>query len=311
MSFDAVSNLTRLEEKLNRVLEAGFDTVEIPIQGMNVILNGEIDRCRLDAYIKLLNSLPLNYTMHAPFEINLFRQDDSAFDQKLFMASLEVTGAVGSEIMVYHVGRFVGEEQFIYPQTWNHYSEADKQGLLQREREFIRNAGERAKQLNVRIGMENMRPYLDCPDYCYSVIPHLLAEQVAAINHPCIGIALDVGHLYLSIKMYRLDLQVEIAAILPYIIHLHVHDNFGKPCYSTEKSQYELIPLGRGDMHMPIGTGEVPMAEIIQLLNAFNGYLIHEVREQYESQWSDLSKKKYNEIMVLEQNNQTIQSFAG
>ncbi|NHN34173.1 sugar phosphate isomerase/epimerase family protein [Paenibacillus agricola] len=301
MSYGVVSNLERLKEKLLNVIEAGFSSVEIPIQGMNVIVNGEIDLRRLDAYSKLLGSLSLNYTMHAPFDLNLFRQGSLSFEKKLFMASLEVAGAVGAEIMVYHVGRFVGEEQFIYPHTWMSYTDAEKQQLMQQEIDFIRIAGERAQQLKVRIGMENVRPYLDCPDYCYSVIPRMLAQQVAAIGHAHVGITLDVGHLHLSTQMYGLSLHDELQAMLPYIIHLHVHDNFGKPCFSTEKNQYELLPLGRGDMHMPIGEGEVPMAQIARMLEAtpFHGYLIHEIREQYEYSWSELSQK-HHDLLSLE-----------
>jgi sugar phosphate isomerase/epimerase len=311
MSFNVVSNLERLQAKLIKVQEAGFDSVEIPIQGMNLILNGEIDQRKLDAYVKLLSSLPLNYTTHAPFDLNLFRQDDISLEHKLFMASLEVTGAIGAETMVYHVGRFVGEEQFIYPHIWTRYTAAEKQQLMQQEIEFMRMAGEHAGQLNVRIGMENMRPYLDCPDYCYSVIPQTLAQQVASIDHPNIGIALDVGHLYLSIRMYGLNLQQEIAAMLPYVMHLHVHDNFGKPCFSTEKNQYELLPLGRGDMHMPIGEGEVPMIEITEALAAaFNGYWIHEIREQYESHWTELSRK-HHEFMSLKKSQPAVHYHTG
>jgi sugar phosphate isomerase/epimerase len=128
-------------------------------------------------------------------------------------------------------------------------------------------------------------------EYCYSVIPRLLAVQAASIGHPQIGVALDVGHLYLSTEMYGLDLEQEVRLLLPHIIHLHVHDNFGKPSFSTEKNQYELIPLGRGDLHAPIGTGEVPMAQIMGLLGgSFHGFLIHEVRGQYEKEWPALAE---------------------
>lgn len=85
--------------------------------------------------------------------------------------------------------------------------------------------------------------------------------------------------------MYRLDLQSEMEAIRPYIVHMHVHDNFGRPCYSSEKNQYELYALGRGDMHMPIGGGAIPMRDIAEwLCGEVDGYFVHEVREMYESQ---------------------------
>jgi sugar phosphate isomerase/epimerase len=43
---------------------------------------------------------------------------------------------------------------------------------------------------------------------------------------------------------------------------------------------------------MPIGDGEIPMRDIFNELPAdFNGYLIHEVRERYENEWSALRER--------------------
>ncbi|TDG00566.1 sugar phosphate isomerase/epimerase family protein [Paenibacillus piri] len=292
LSNDTVSQFDKLRAKLAKVKEAGFDAVELPIAGMKLIVNGAIDRARLDAYVGLLREFPLQVTVHAPFDMNLFRQDHLQSEQRVFMASLEIAGAIGAQMMVYHVGRFVGEEQFMHPHTWKIYSESEKQRLMEEEIEFLRLAGNRARQLSLRIGMENMRPYLDCRDYCYSVIPQALALQVEAINHPHVGIALDVGHLHMAVRMYELNLRQQLEAMLPYVMHLHIHDNFGRASFSTEKNQYELVQLGRGDMHVPIGNGEVPIREIVSMLApTFDGFLIHEIRDQYESVWAELPKR--------------------
>jgi sugar phosphate isomerase/epimerase len=289
---DTMGNLEKLKNKLMKIQEYGFEAVELSLHGMDVIRNGVIDRPRLEEYRKLLNSFDLCYTTHAPFSINLFRKSDTSVERASLTASLEVSGAIGAETMVYHVGRYIGEEEFLYPHTWLDYTKENKNQLLFEEQLFMKKLGQLGQQLNVRIAMENMRPYLDCPYYCYAVIPSTLVEQIEAINHPFIGITLDIGHLYLSHKMYGLDLLTELRRMKPHIIHLHVHDNFGKACYSTEKNQYELAPIGRGDMHMPIGDGEIPMRDIFNELPAdFNGYLIHEVRERYENEWSSLRER--------------------
>ncbi|WP_199616328.1 sugar phosphate isomerase/epimerase family protein [Paenibacillus alkalitolerans] len=289
VSNESVGNIELLKKKLEKAEEIGFDSVELPIQGMKIIRNGEIDGHRLNAYAEVLKQYSLRYTTHAPFDINLFRSADREIDRKCFIASLEISGALEAATMVYHVGRYIGEEHFLYKDQWPLYNDREKQLLLSEERSFLQYAGEMATGLNVRIGMENMRPYLDCPDYCYSVIPSVLAEQVRHINHPNVGITLDTGHAFLASNMYQLDLQAEVDAIRPYVVHLHVHDNFGRPCFSTEKNQYELYTLGRGDMHMPIGDGAVPMTEIARWLGgAVDGYMVHEIREMYEPQWHTL-----------------------
>jgi sugar phosphate isomerase/epimerase len=286
---DTMGNLEKLKNKLILIEGLGLEAVELSIHGMDVIRNGVIDPQRLEAYRSLLNGFNLHYTTHAPYSINLFRKGDTRIEKATLTASLEVSGAIGADTMVYHVGRYIGEEEFLYPHTWLEYTKENKQALLIEEQSFMRQLGQLGQQLNVRIAMENMRPYLDCPYYCYAVIPSSLVEQVEAINHPSIGITLDIGHLYLSHKMYGLDLLKELRRMIPHIIHLHVHDNYGKACYSSEKNQYELTPIGRGDMHLPMGDGEIPMGDIFKELPAeFNGYLIHEVRERYESEWSGL-----------------------
>ncbi|WP_373232391.1 sugar phosphate isomerase/epimerase family protein [Cohnella sp.] len=289
---DTVNNLDKLKSKLTRARELGFEAIELSLHGMDVIRNGVIDYPRLEKYKSVLHAFDLSYTTHAPYSINLFRQDDPDMEKASLAASLEVSGAIGAETMVYHVGRYIGEEEFLYPNRWISYTNEEKQRLLLYERLILAEMSHRAKQLNVRIAMENMRPYLDNAEYCYSVIPSALAEQVEAINHPSIGITLDIGHLYLSHKLYGLDLIGELKRMAPHIIHLHVHDNFGKACYSAEKNQYELAPLGRGDMHMPIGFGEIPMESIFNELSAdFDGYLIHELRERYEGEWPHLRQR--------------------
>ncbi|MGE7826622.1 sugar phosphate isomerase/epimerase family protein [Paenibacillus sp. NPDC093718] len=289
---ESVGNLELLKKKLEKINMLGFDCVEIPIQGMKLIRNGCIDESRLLVYIEALKQFPLHYTTHAPFNINLFRSEDRNIDRLGLMASLEITGAIGAETMVYHVGRYVGEETFLYSHQWPVLNDGAKERLMAEERAVMRDAGQRAAELNVRIGMENMRPYLDCPDYCYSVYPHLLAEQVRTISHPNVGITLDTGHAFLASRMYGLDLQAEIEAIRPYIVHMHVHDNFGRACYSTEKNQNELLVLGRGDMHAPIGDGAIPVRDLLGWLGgSVDGYFVHELREIYESQWPTLTDR--------------------
>lgn len=295
---ESTSNPERLKLKLHRAAELGLDTVELPIQGMNLLRNGQIDRDRLHMYQQLLRNVPLKYTTHAPFDLNLFRQGDYSTDAECLMASVEISGALGAELMVYHVGRFVGEEQFMFSHTWAKLTDIDKRALMVREQEWMRRAGDLGRETGVLIGMENMRPYLDCEDYAYSVSPSALAEQLEAIDHPQVGAVLDTGHLNLAVTMYGLDLIREMERLAPHIIHMHLHDNFGKACFSTEKSQYELIPLGRGDMHAPIGDGNVPFHLIAECLaSTFDGHIIHEVREMYEPFWPELRERYANALI--------------
>ncbi|MBB6735105.1 sugar phosphate isomerase/epimerase family protein [Cohnella zeiphila] len=289
---DAVAKPDLLKGKLDKAQALGFDTVELPVHGMRVIVNGRLDEKRLDGYARLLSRYPFRYAMHAPFSINLFDSEEGTEHFTLLLQSIRVCGAIGADTLVYHPGRYVAEEQLPYKDAWPRLTGEDKARLLERERDFMRRAGDAAGKVDVRIGMENMRPYLDCGDYCYSTDPALLAGQLERIAHPQIGITLDVGHLHLAMKSLPYGLEEALSSIRPYIMHMHLHDNFGKPTFSLEKNQYDLLPVGRGDMHMPIGLGDVPMDRIARLLGGeIDGYLIHELRPMYEDEWPKLAER--------------------
>jgi len=277
----------------------GFNAVEIPIDGMGVIKNGEIDNERLKQYIEILNNTSLAITTHAPLQMNLFNRSDFETELDILHSSLEVTEKIGAMVMTYHPGRFIAEEEFCYIHNKQKFDEEQKLKMIEMENIVMKKLGEIAKSNNVMIGMENLRPYLDYPGYSYAEIPSDLMNQVKNINHSHVGITLDVGHLFMAVKAYNMNFKEQLKSIAPYVIHLHIHDNFGKLSYSLEKNQYDLIPRGRGDMHMPIGCGEVPLREILnELMQYFDGYLIHELRDRYEPDWPYIVKKS-NDIISM------------
>ncbi len=110
-----------------------------------------------------------------------------------------------------------------------------------------------------------------------------LFEQVKEIDCPNVGMTLDAGHLNLSAAYYKFDPLEAVAAAKEQIFHVHLHDNFGKTCYHHEKKQTHLIPLGKGDCHMPIGQGNAPIKGIVDCLGAgFKGAYIFEYRSRYK-----------------------------
>jgi probable addiction module antidote protein len=76
-----------------------------------------------------------------------------------------------------------------------------------------------------------------------------------------------------------------VAAVAPVkdlVVHTHVHDNFGGVVHHWEKQQTHQLPFGRGDSHIPVGFGKIPIQAILNLLLPdYDGLLIMELRSRY------------------------------
>lgn len=69
--------------------------------------------------------------------------------------------------------------------------------------------------------------------------PDILAQTAAAVDDPRLGLCLDVGHAAVYSKR---PVSEWIEAFLPYLRHVHLHDNYGAT-----------------DLHLPLGAGTLPL----------------------------------------------------
>lgn len=279
-------NLGLLRKELAHYREIGFSHVELAPHGVGAIIGGRLERERLREVQTVLNSQPLGVVVHGPNPLNLMNRGPEAADREAFLASIEFTAAVGATVMVYHAGRYLAEEDFLlapppFPDA------AGQQAMWEMERDGLRAMGEEAAAWGVTIAVENARPYLNAPRYCYAESLVKLATLVKEVDHPNVGVTLDMGHAYLSARRYGLDLCEGIAAVAPLVRHIHLHDNFGRCCSSYERKQNEMAAMGRGDMHMPIGWGEVPAREIIARLPDYSGLVTLELRPRYRDSYRE------------------------
>jgi sugar phosphate isomerase/epimerase len=107
-----------------------------------------------------------------------------------------------------------------------------------------------------------------------------LVEQVGWVNHPNLGITLDVGHLYTVCRPLGLDYLGEIRVAASLIRHIHVSDNFGRP-QGAYHGPREWNTHGEGDVHMPPGWGDIPLADALAQLPDFSGPIVLELRDRY------------------------------
>jgi sugar phosphate isomerase/epimerase len=271
-------NLTVLRKELDYYREMGFTHVEMAPHSVDAIYCGRLNKNRVKEVQMLLAQYPFRYTVHGLNPLNLM--SDDVVNRQGFIASIEFAAAIDAEIMVYHAGRYLAEENFLLTSRMN-LTPVEKNVLWEQECTALQSMGDIAARYGIMIAVENARPYLNAPNYCYAESLEELVRMVKAVNHNQVGITLDTGHAYLAACHYGYDLLESISSIAPYVRHIHLHDNFGRCCTSWERKQYEMVAMGRGDMHMPIGWGSIPADEIFARLPQYDGCITLELRPRY------------------------------
>ncbi|MBS3918615.1 MAG: sugar phosphate isomerase/epimerase [Deltaproteobacteria bacterium] len=288
-------DLNVFRKDLEQYAAIGLEAVEIPLHGLDVIRNGLLNEKRLNLVLEILRSFDFEYTVHSPNPLNLMEQWNSALHISVFRASLEFTLAIGSNILVYHAGRFIPEETFPI-RNENNISRSVALRLMEIEREHLLRLSE--EYPNVIICIENARPYLFHSPYCYGERIEPLKEQIEKIGRPNVRVNLDIGHLYMASHFYQFDPVEAVKEVHQFIAHTHIHDNFGGTIYYHEKIQTHQIPFGRGDAHMPVGWGNIPLAEILAAyLPSYQGMLMMELRSRY---FDYVKESKENLVFLLQ-----------
>ena len=269
MAFRSVgTNLSRpypdgvrgLAENLEALKSAGPDFVEVWPQNLGVILGGSLDTTRLRAVGGLLLETELAYTVHAPLEVNLMDLTSHGLQRDVLDASLRFAKGIGAEVVVCHAGQRVGARDA-------RHSMKDQ---LSAERSALREAGDLAGELGVTISVENYypeQPILRGAVYDYSVWPSQLAEQISSVDHPAVGICLDVGHAALAAGFFGFDLIEECAALVPLVRHVHLHDNLQRTNLTGEPRVSEHTVYGLGDLHLPPGRGTIPLENLFRTMD--------------------------------------------
>jgi len=117
-----------------------------------------------------------------------------------------------------------------------------------------------AKGYGVRIALENI---FTTETGQYRQTPSQVAETVRSIGSDNVVALIDFSHAYIEATHRGLDFREQLRAMAPVAGHLHVHDSFGLP-YSMNRFYHpaEATALGIGDLHLPIGWGDIPWDDI-------------------------------------------------
>ena len=93
---------------------------------------------------------------------------------------------------------------------------------------------------------------------------------------------LDFSHAYLNLAYRGGDLVAECAALAPFAKHLHVHDSFGRQDDIWMFTTGERLAFGHGDLHLPVGWGDIPWTELMAECRFPEGVVFNiELKDRY------------------------------
>jgi sugar phosphate isomerase/epimerase len=252
-----LEGVSGLADDLEALKIAGPDFAEVWPHHLGVILGGSLDVERSQSVRELLLKTGLAYTVHAPLEVNLMDLTAHDVQRDVLKASIWFANSIGADVVVCHAGQRIGSRDARY----------SLREQFAAERVALREAGDLAGELGVTIAVENYYPELPIilgVVYDYSVWPSELAEQISAIDHPAVGLCLDVGHAALAASVFGFDFFEECATVAPLVRHIHLHDNLMRTNVTGEPPVSEHRIYGLGDLHLPPGRGVIPLNEMFR-----------------------------------------------
>jgi len=258
-------------EELDMIEALGVEAIELPTYDMDIVVGGKIRRPQMEALRRACAGRDMIYSVHGPLAINFM---DDAWrlprHMEVLEASLEVAAEVGAEHYVVHSG-LVRQQQ----------GEAVEAALM-RQREWLSRAGDVARQHGLIICVETLFAGYEGAGIASSA--SRLAGELAAIGHPNVLATLDFSHAWLKLDYdgRRDDFLAELKPLAPWSKHLHIHDSFGRQDDIWMYSEGERVAYGHGDLHLPVGWGQIPWDRIVAECEFPEGVLFNiELKERY------------------------------
>ena len=249
-------DLADLDEILARIAGLGASHAELSLCGADLICGGRLLPDRVSRLERICARHDLGYTVHGPLAANLMADDHAEHFEAAIAAMLEIAGAIGATALVHHTGR-------VRPT-----SAADIERRHARERDALRRLADVGARHGVRIAVETLWVFERA---MYTATAARLAEEIRAIDHPFVCGTLDFSHVYLHATFLGIDFLEEVRAFAPVTGHLHVHDSFGRPKLAEILIPSEDLAFGVGDLHLPLGWGDIPWDAMLPELTFQDG----------------------------------------
>lgn len=246
-----------LEHDLRALADMGADAVELGVTTLDLVAGGRIIEDRAEALASLAKQFPFRYTVHGLVSSNFMDPHTQRYQIDAAKALVELCDRIDARILVQHSGALRADQI------------AERVGADAREREALVELAEFARPYGVRIALENI--FTTEPGQ-YRQTPAQVAETVKAVNHPNVVALIDFSHAYIESTYRGLDFRSEVAAMAPVAGHLHLHDSFGRPqAFYKGYHPQENTAMGIGDLHMPLGWGDIPWEDLFSDLTFLPG----------------------------------------
>ena len=286
--FNAASSngeIQSLGDDLRALADIGVDTVELGVTTLDLIAGGRIIKDRAERLVALTKEFDFRYTVHGLVSSNFMDPATCRYQIDAAKALVEICDRIGARILVQHGGCLRAEQIF------------DRAAADLREREALLELAEFAKPYGVRIALENI--FTTEPGQ-YRQTPAEVAETVKAVNHAHVVALIDFSHAYIESTYRGLNFREQIAAMAPVAGHLHLHDSFGRPqgFYKGYHLQ-ENTAMGIGDLHMPLGWGDIDWEGIFSELEFLPGTVaMMEIGARYRAEQPE-SLERARKLMAL------------
>jgi sugar phosphate isomerase/epimerase len=250
----ASGGTAELEPLLRRHADLGADAAEIGASSLDLISGGRVIRERIDELVRLTGSFSFTYTVHGLVCSNFMDPETLRPQVKAALAMLEVCDRIGARVLVQHSGSLRADQI------------AARAGADARELDALGEVARAAERLGITVALENIFT-VEAGEYRKT--PAEVAAMLRTLDHPNVVGLIDVSHAAIEATFRGLDLRAELRAMAPVTGHLHIHDSFGQPAGRTAAwFRPEAAALGLGDLHLPLGWGDIAWDAVAEDLAA-------------------------------------------
>jgi sugar phosphate isomerase/epimerase len=271
---EASPDLSDLDAQLARIEATGASHCELSLYELDLVVGGRVLAERRRLLERICARRALKYTVHGVLTVNFMDEAHLDLHKAVCRAMLELCDAVGAGVMAHHPGKVPAMHA------------AQLERLHGIERDALCEMGDVAARYGVRIAVENL--FVEDAG-TYTPDPVRLAREIAAIGHPNVCGLLDFSHAYIMARFCGMDYLETLEAFAPEVNHLHVHDSLGRSRSIGGFYRFaEQIAFGMGDLHLPMGWGDIPWDAILPRLRFRAGtVMIVELPERY---WAELEQ---------------------